>query len=178
MIVESSSSSSTQETLIYNVKLSSVGPGEITRPDTKHEPTSIDLAMKLHYLKGVYYFKSHEAFRNITIFQIKEAMFKWFCQFFVLCGRFRKSSENCGRPYIKCNDCGARLMEAECAKTIEEWLELVSDEKVNNDNDSLQKKLIFGQPIGPEIEYSPNIYLQVPSLCMHHNSCIQLHLFD
>lgn len=161
MVVESSSSSSTQETLIYNVKLSSVGPGEMTRPGIKHEPSSIDLAMKLHYLKGVYYYKSHEAFQNITIFQIKEAMFKWFSQFYVVCGRFGRSSENSGRPYIKCNDCGARLLEAECAKTIEEWLELIRDEKINNDNDSLQKKLIFGQPIGPEIEYSPNVYLQI-----------------
>lgn len=160
MVMGSSSSNSSQDTLIYNVKLSSVGPGEMTRPDTKHEPTSIDLAMKLHYLKGVYLFKSHESFENITIFQIKEAMFKWFCQFNVVCGRFRRS-ENSGRPYIKCNDCGARLMEAECAKTIEEWLELISDEETNNGNDSLQNKLIFGLPIGPEIEYSPNIYLQI-----------------
>lgn len=161
MIIESSSSSSSHETLIYNAKLSSVGPGHMTRPDTKHEPTSIDLAMKFHYLKGVYYFKSHEAFENITIFQIKEAMFKWLSQFYVVCGRFRRSLEDSGRPYIKCNDCGARLMEAQCAKTIEEWLELLGDEKINNDGDSLQKKLIFGQPIGPEIEYSPSIYLQV-----------------
>lgn len=169
MIIESSSSSSTQETLIYNVKLSSVGPGEMTRPGMKHEPSSIDLAMKFHYLKGVYYFKSHEAFENITIFQIKEAMFKWLSQFNVVCGRFRR--ENCGRPYIKCNDCGARLMEAECAKTIEEWLELISDEKIHNDGQSLQKKLIFGQPIGPELEYSPNIYLQVGRM---HYKMLQL----
>lgn len=161
MIIESSSSSSGQETLIYNVKLSSVGPGEMTRPGMIHEPTSIDLAMKLHYLRGVYYFKSHESLENVTIFQIKEAMFKWFNQFNVVCGRFRRSSENSGRPYIKCNDCGARLIEADCVKTIEEWLELISDEKSNNGNDLLQKKLIFGQPIGPEIEYSPNIYLQI-----------------
>lgn len=157
MVVESSCSSSSQETLIYNVKLSSVGPGEMTESDMKHEPTSIDLAMRLHYLKGVYYFKSHEAFKNITIFQIKEAMFKWFCQFYVVCGRFRRSSEDSGRPYIKCNDCGARLMEAECAKTIDEWLQLLD----NTDNVSLQNNLIFGQPIGPEIEFSPNVYLQV-----------------
>ncbi|XP_063937764.1 protein ECERIFERUM 26-like [Daucus carota subsp. sativus] len=155
MTIESSSSSSTLEPLIYNVKLSSVGPGEMTRPDTIHEPTSIDLAMKLHYLKGVYYFKSHEAFASITIVQIKEAMFRWLCQFYVICGRFRRFSEDSGRPYLKCNDCGARLMEAECAKTIEEWLELLSDD------DSLEKKLIFGQPIGPQIEYSPNVYLQI-----------------
>ncbi|KAL8120923.1 protein ECERIFERUM 26 [Apium graveolens] len=159
MIIESSSSSLDQETLIYNVKLSSVGPGQMSGPDMKHEPSSIDLAMRFHYLKGVYYFKSHKAFENITIFQIKEAMFKWLSQFNVVCGRFRR--ENSGRPYIKCNDCGARLMEAECAKTIEEWLELISDEKIYNDDDSLQKKLVFGQPIGPEIQYSPNIYLQI-----------------
>ncbi|XP_016647125.1 PREDICTED: protein ECERIFERUM 1-like [Prunus mume] len=38
------------------------------------------------------------------------------------CGRFQRSKSS--RPYIKCNDCGVRFLEAQCDKTIEEWLEI------------------------------------------------------
>lgn len=149
------SSSSREETLLYNVKLSSVGPGHMTRPDLTHEPTNINLTMKLHYLRGVYYFKSHEAFEGMTIMYIKETMFKWLNQFYVVCGRFRRSES--GRPYIKCNDCGVRLIEAQCAKTIDEWLEMI---KHGND-DYLKKILIFSQPIGPQLAFSPNVFIQL-----------------
>lgn len=149
------SSSSQEETLLYNVKLSSVGPGRMTRPDLTHEPTTINLVMKLHYLKGVYYFKSHEAFEGMTIMFIKETMFKWLNQFYVVCGRFRRSES--GRPYIKCNDCGVRLTEAQCAKTIDEWLEMIKDDN----DDYLKKMLIFSQPIGPQLAFSPNVFLQL-----------------
>lgn len=159
------SSSSQEETLLYNVKLSSVGPGQMTRPDLTHEPTNINLAMKLHYLKGVYYFKSHEAFEGMTIMYIKESMFKWLNQFYVVCGRFRRSES--GRPYIKCNDCGVRLIEAQCAKTIDEWLEMI---KHDND-DYLKKMLIFSQPIGPQLAFSPNVFIQV---CRMHHACIYI----
>ena len=50
-----------QEHLVYNLRLSSVGPGSVTGSDVVYDFSGLDLAMKLHYLKGVYFFKSQTA---------------------------------------------------------------------------------------------------------------------
>ena len=139
-----------EESLIYGIKLSTVGPGRVNGQDVVHEPTNMDLAMKLHYLRGVYYFRSH-AIEGLTIMYIKEPMFTWFNHFYTTCGRFRRSHS--GRPYIKCDDCGARFIEAHCVKTLDEWLEMKDD--------SLQKLLVSNQVIGPELPFSPLVLLQV-----------------
>ncbi|KAJ7979183.1 Protein ECERIFERUM 26 [Quillaja saponaria] len=107
--------------LIYNFKISSVGPGWSSGSDLVHYPSGMDLAMKLHYLKVVYLFNS-EAAQGLTIMRIKEAMFKWLHHYYIACGRFRRSDS--GRPFMKYNDCGARLFEAKCEKTIDEWIEM------------------------------------------------------
>ncbi|KAF8394022.1 hypothetical protein HHK36_020224 [Tetracentron sinense] len=83
--------SSDVENMIYGLKLSSVGPGAVTGAVVVHEPTDMDLAMKLHYLRGVYFF-------NNTAVQVSEIR--------------------------KCNDCGVRIIEAQCSKTLDEWLEM------------------------------------------------------
>ncbi|KAI3459701.1 hypothetical protein Pfo_016364 [Paulownia fortunei] len=143
-------SSPMEEGLIYNIKLSSVGPGNVTGSDLIFEPGNMDLAMKLHYLRGIYYFGS-QAFEGLTTLVIKEPMFKWLNQYPMTCGRFRRSES--GRAYIKCNDCGVRFIEAKCDKTLDEWLEMKDA--------TLEKLLCSNQFIGPELSFSPLVYIQL-----------------
>lgn len=112
----------------------------------------MDLAMKLHYLRGVYFFSS-EAVQGLTVYRIKEPMFTWLNHYYWTCGRFRRS--NSGRPLIKCNDCGVRIIEAKCDKTIDEWLEMKDS--------SLTKLLVSNHIVGPELPFSPLVFLQVTS---------------
>ncbi|KAG5531393.1 hypothetical protein RHGRI_026123 [Rhododendron griersonianum] len=146
-----------EETLIYGIKLSSVGPGRVTGQDVVHEPTHMDLAMKLHYLRAVYYFKS-EAVEGLTTARLKEPMFTWFNQFPAACGRFRRSEVGSSRPYIKCNDCGVRFIEAQCVKTLDEWMEMMEEGEYGGG--SLHKLLVSNQVIGPELPFSPLVLLQ------------------
>lgn len=139
-----------EESLMYDVRLSSVGPGRATGPDVFHNPSGLDLAMKLHYLKIVYLFE-HEAAKDLTITKIKEGFFHLFNHYFISCGRFRRSE--IGRPMIKCNDCGARIIEAKCTKTIDEWIAM-------KDWPSY-KLLVPQQVIGPELTFSPTVFFQV-----------------
>lgn len=138
--------------LIYNIKLSSVGPGKCTGQDVVYEPNDMDLAMKLHYLRGIYYFPS-QAFEGLTIRKIKEPLFTWLNYFPITCGRFRRSES--GRPSIKCNDCGVRFVEAQCDKSLDEWLE--------TKDAALEKLLVPDKIIGPELAFSPLVFLQVCS---------------
>ncbi|KAL6342687.1 hypothetical protein AAG906_013093 [Vitis piasezkii] len=124
--------------LVYDIKLSSVGPGHVTGSDVVHEPSNMDLAMKLHYLRE---------------FISSEPMFTWLNHYYWTCGRFRRS--NSGRPLIKCNDCGVRMIEAKCEKTIDEWLEMKDS--------SLTKLLVSNHIVGPELPFSPLVFLQVTS---------------
>ncbi|BAT75014.1 hypothetical protein LR48_Vigan01g143000 [Vigna angularis] len=139
-----------EESLVHDVRLSSVGPGRATGSDVFHNPGGLDLAMKLHYLRVVYFFDS-EATGELTIMKIKDAMFTSFNHYFIACGRFRRSDS--GRPLIKCNDCGARFIEGKCSKTLEEWLAIKDS--------SLFKLLASQQVIGPELSFSPPVLLQV-----------------
>ncbi|TXG72639.1 hypothetical protein EZV62_001218 [Acer yangbiense] len=141
---------SKEDMLIHNIKLSSVGPSCAIESGVVHEPSGMDLAMKLHYLIGVYLFKS-DAAEGLTTMVIKESMFSWLNDYYVVSGRFRHSDS--GRPYVKCNDCGVRFIEAECEKTVDEWLEMRDY--------SLNKQLVYHLPIGPEISFSPPVFLQV-----------------
>ncbi|KAJ4955566.1 hypothetical protein NE237_012349 [Protea cynaroides] len=139
------------ESLISGVRLSSVGPGEVTGTDVIHEPSNMDLAMKLHYIRAIYYFRSSSV-EGLTIFTIKECTFRWFNLYPHTCGRFRRSES--GRPFIKCNDCGARFIEARCSKTLENWLEM--------EGCSLYHKLLVSNDVlGPELGFSPPILIQV-----------------
>lgn len=142
-------SSKLEDGLIYNIKLSSVGPARVTGQDVVYEPSNMDLAMKLHYLRGIYYFDS-QAFQGVTIYKIKEPIFIWFNYFYMTNGRFRRAES--GRPYIKCNDCGARFIEAQCDKTLDEWLEMKDT--------SLEKLLVSNQVLGPELAFSPPVLIQ------------------
>lgn len=139
-----------EPSLVYDYKLSSVGPGRAVEPNVVYDLSGLDLAMKLHYLRGVYFF-SGQAIEGITNVRIKETMFYFLNEYFHTCGRFRRS--DLGRPFLKCNDCGARFIEAHCDKTIAEWLEM--------DSPSMHKMLVSQQVIGPELSFSPPLLLQV-----------------
>ncbi|XP_062109177.1 protein ECERIFERUM 26-like [Humulus lupulus] len=143
-------SSSEEASLVYDHKLSSVGPGCAIGSNEAHELSGLDLAMKLHYLKGVYFFSSH-AVEGITNMKIKETLFYFLNEYFHTCGRFRRSE--LGRPFLKCNDCGARFIEAHCDKTIDEWFQMENWA-------AMQKLLVSQQVIGPEISFSPPVLFQ------------------
>ncbi|KAL0867342.1 hypothetical protein Bca101_046460 [Brassica carinata] len=135
---------------IYNMKLSTVGATRPTETGTTYEPTGLDLAMKLHYLKAAYIYTPEMA-RDLSVTHVKEAMFKLFDQIAWTTGRlWRRDS---GRPYIKCNDCGARFVEGECNFTVEEWL--------SKPDRSVDEFLVYHQPVGPELPFSPLIYVQM-----------------
>ncbi|XP_039013537.1 protein ECERIFERUM 26-like isoform X1 [Hibiscus syriacus] len=136
---------------VYDLKLLSVGPGHVTGSDVVHDLTGLDLAMKLHYLKAVYLFSSHAA-EGLTIMNMKEPMFCWCNDYFMTCGRIKRS-EPSGRPYIKCNDCGIRVVEGVCDKTLDEWIEMEDGSRWN--------LLVYHRVIGPELSFSPLVYLQV-----------------
>ncbi|XP_061373034.1 protein ECERIFERUM 26-like [Gastrolobium bilobum] len=139
-----------EESLVYDVRLSSVGPGRATSSDVFHNLSGLDLAMKLHYLKVVYFFES-DAAQGLTVKKIKECLFTLLNHYFILCGRFRRSES--GRPFIKCNDCGCRFIEAKCKKTIDEWLDMKEW--------PFYKLLVSQQVIGPELSFSPSVFLQI-----------------
>nr|XP_043632179.1 protein ECERIFERUM 26-like [Erigeron canadensis] len=143
--------SSKEERSIYDIKISTVGPGYISGQGAVQELTNMDLAMRLHYLRNVYYFKS-QAFEGLTIINIKETIFYWMNNAFIPCGRLRKSDSS-GRPYIKCNDCGVRFIEARCSMSLDEWLE--------SKDDARHKLLVPNQVLGPDLLYSPLVLMQL-----------------
>ncbi|KAI3746929.1 hypothetical protein L6452_09371 [Arctium lappa] len=142
--------SSKEESPICDIKISTVGPGYVSGHGAVQELTSMDLAMKLHYLRTTYYFRS-QALEGLTIINIKDTMFKWLSHAYIPCGRFRRSDS--GRPFIKCNDCGVRFIEARCTMTLDEWLELRDDGN--------HKLLVPNQVLGPDLSFSPLVLMQL-----------------
>ncbi|XP_010527461.1 PREDICTED: protein ECERIFERUM 26-like [Tarenaya hassleriana] len=135
---------------VHGFRFSTVGSPRPTAPGTTHEPTGLDLAMKLHYLKVAYVFSAETA-SEIDVKKVKEGMFVLFEQISWTTGRFRRHVS--GRPYIKCNDCGTRFVEGNCDFTVEEWLR-----KPDRSDDEL---LVYHKPVGPELSFSPLIYVQM-----------------
>lgn len=136
---------------VYDVRLSSVVPASITGEDKVHELSNTDLMMKLHYVKGIYFFNS-EAARGLSISDLKKPMFE--CLGLALhspvSGRIRKSED--GRPFIKCNDTGVRVAEAKCSRTLDEWLAF--------NDDSLNDQLVYSQFLGPDSGFTPLVFVQ------------------
>ncbi|ESQ56303.1 hypothetical protein EUTSA_v10025273mg [Eutrema salsugineum] len=135
---------------VYNIRLSTVGATRPSKTGATREPTGLDLAMKLHYLKAAYIYSSETA-RDLTVKHVKEAMFMLFDQIAWTTGRFWRRDS--GRPYIKCNDSGTRFVEGQCNLTVEEWL--------SKPDRSIDEVLVYHQPIGPELSFSPLIYVQM-----------------
>nr|GLL48141.1 protein ECERIFERUM 1 [Ipomoea trifida] len=143
--------SSDVENLVYDHRLSSVVPATITGEDKVLNLTNADLAMKLHYLRGVYFFRS-EAVDGLNTGDLKSPMFRLLADFYPAAGRIRRSPED-GRPFVKCNDSGVRIVEAKCSKTIDEWLDM-------SDQSEYDHLLHHDQVLGPDLGFSPLVFIQ------------------
>ncbi|ESQ37267.1 hypothetical protein EUTSA_v10002536mg [Eutrema salsugineum] len=135
---------------VHGFRLSTVSASRPTETDTTQELTGLDLALKLHYLKAVYIYSAETA-RDLTVTHVKGPLFTVFDQIPWITGRFRRHDS--GRPFIKCNDCGTRFVESHCDLTVEEWLRVP--------NRSVDESLVYHQPVGPELAYSPLVYIQM-----------------
>ncbi|XP_010488464.1 PREDICTED: protein ECERIFERUM 26-like [Camelina sativa] len=135
---------------VHGFRLSTVSSSRPTETGTTHELTGLDLAMKLHYLKVVYIYSAETA-SDLTVMNVKAPLFPVFDQISWITGRLRRHES--GRPYIKCNDCGTRFVESHCDLTVDEWLR-VPDRSVD-------ESLVYHQPVGPEMAFSPLIYIQM-----------------
>lgn len=156
-----------KENLVFDIRVSSVVPGKITGENKTYELKGIDLAMKMHYLKGLYFFTntnigsegentSNGTRSLMSIHEIKSApMYDWLISYFMACGRIRVSSTETGeRPSIKLNDAGIRVIEARSSKTVDEWLAMENFL-------SMQDHLVYNHDLGPDLSFSPLVCLQV-----------------
>ncbi|KAK8969333.1 Rosmarinate synthase [Platanthera guangdongensis] len=131
-------------------RLSTVVPGSVTAENTVHELTGGDLAMKLHYLRAVYYFAPSETVEGLTVPHIKEPMFPLLDIYYPAAGRIRR--DDAGRPRVRCNDGGVRIVEAILEWTVEEWLRR---KEVNS-----HRRLVPEMVVGPDIHFSPTVFIQ------------------
>ncbi|KAK1293285.1 Rosmarinate synthase [Acorus calamus] len=155
-------SSDAQTQPIYGHKLSTVGPGTVTGETAVYDFTDTDLLMKLHYLRGVYYFKggddgSSSPVSGLNTAALKGPTFPLFDTYTSASGRIRRRTSDGsggGRPYVKCNDCGVRVVEAKCDRTVEEW--------VKEKGPWLHHaQLAPVNVVGPELQFSPLIFIQL-----------------
>uniref|UniRef100_A0A7N0VE40 Uncharacterized protein n=1 Tax=Kalanchoe fedtschenkoi TaxID=63787 RepID=A0A7N0VE40_KALFE len=138
--------------VVSGLRLSTVVPGRLTDDNTIHELRSIDLAMKLHYLNCLYFFKPEDADdnNNFTVAQLKLPMFSLLTAHPHVSGRIRRGDDE--RPCIKCNDCGVRIAEARSSRTVEEVARM-------NDQ-SVFDGLVYKMELGPDLGFSPLVALQ------------------
>ncbi|XP_059459500.1 protein ECERIFERUM 2 [Corylus avellana] len=134
---------------ICNRKLTTAVPATQTGENKVSELTDMDLAMKLHYIEGVYFFTS-EAAEGLRPEDLKGPLFHCLSRFFTASGRVRRSET--GRPFIKCNDSGIRIVEADCDQTIEQVL-------ATKDH-SFHSSLAYTQHLGPDLGFSPLVIIQ------------------
>lgn len=142
------------ESLIYDVALSSVVPASVTGEDKIYEFSNMDLCMKLHYIKGVYFFQDSETIKGLTISELKLPMFRLLEMYNVVSGRIRKDGDKDGRIFIKCNDGGVRIVEAKCINTVAQFLALSINDSATND------QLVYNHVIGPDLGFSPLVIVQ------------------
>ncbi|KAJ6843580.1 putative protein ECERIFERUM 26-like [Iris pallida] len=132
-------------------RLSTVTTASVTG-DAVHELSGADLAMRLHYLRILYYFRPGEAVDGTDTPGLKEPMFPALDRFSQVAGRVRKGTGAAGRPHIKCNDSGVRVVEARCEQTVEEWLEAKGGD--------WDGRLVPDKVLGPDLSFSPLVFIQ------------------
>ncbi|XP_015885908.3 protein ECERIFERUM 2 [Ziziphus jujuba] len=135
---------------VIGKKLSSVVPAKNRGENEVHELTEMDLAMKLHYIRGLYFFERN-AVQGVSVKDLKDALFPLLDNYFTTAGRIRRSET--GRPMTKCNDAGVRTVEAYCEKTIDEWL-------ATKGGSCFSDGLCYNQVLGPDLYFSPLVFLQ------------------
>lgn len=134
-----------------NSKISTVVPATPRgEENSEHQLSSMDLVMKLHYIRAVYFFTS-DAAQGISIYDLKEPMFHLLDQEAAkLSGRIRISES--GRVFIKCNDAGVRISESHIDHTLQEWLE---------QHGCSVEGLVHDHVLGPDLGFSPLIFVKV-----------------
>lgn len=147
---------------VSGLRLSTVVPGRLTEDDTIHELQDIDLAMKLHYVNCLYFFEptigdnknggDDECKEVVNIGQLKLPMFSLLSAYNHVSGRMRGGEGE--RPYIKCNDCGVRIVEARSSRTVAEVIRM-------DDDQSVFDGLVYKMVLGPDLAFSPLVVLQV-----------------
>ncbi|KAL6527298.1 hypothetical protein OROGR_016388 [Orobanche gracilis] len=143
------------ETSIFDRRLSTVVPARITGEDKVHQFSAMDLAVKLHYITTVHFF-GVDAAEELNIQDLKAPMFRWLQLYYPICGRIRRHDGG-GRPFVKCNDSGVRIVEAKCRKTVAEWL---SD--FNSGDRRSQSLLVYHQPLlSHDFGFTPLVFLQL-----------------
>ncbi|KAF8662604.1 hypothetical protein HU200_056204 [Digitaria exilis] len=152
--------SSSGDISVHSYRLSTVVPSSVTGEEVNYELTDADLLHKLHYLRAVHVFRAPApGVAALTIRELKEPMFPWLDLYFPVSGRLRRREEAADgeRPYVRCNDCGVRIVEATCDATVDEWMEAEAA------RGGQCKVLAYDKVIGPELFFSPLLYVQVTS---------------
>jgi hypothetical protein len=160
---------------VHGHRLSTVVPSSVTETES-YELAEPDLAFRLHYLRGVYYYAAGETVRGVTTKVLKDPMFPWLDAYYPVAGRVRRPADDAAapaeqqpdqeaarRPYVKCNDCGVRIVEAQCDRDLDEWLRDGAVDRVT--------QLCYDKVLGPELFFSPLLYVQVNPLTLrsfHH----------
>ncbi|OEL19570.1 Protein ECERIFERUM 26-like [Dichanthelium oligosanthes] len=142
---------------VHGHRLSTVVPSSVTG-EVDYALADADLAFKLHYLRGAYYYPAGDVARGITTKVLKDPMFPWLDDYFPVAGRVRRAEEaeaegRARRPYIKCNDCGVRIVEAKCNRDMDDWLRDGAPGRLT--------QLCYDKVLGPELFFSPLLYVQI-----------------
>ncbi|CAL0305606.1 unnamed protein product [Lupinus luteus] len=111
--------------------------------------TSMDLLMKLHYIRPVFFFTA-EAVQGLSISDLKKPMFPLLDMYSHVSGRIRRSES--GYPFIKCNDAGVRIAESRCEITLREWFHQNGVYSVNG--------LVHEHVLGPHLSFSPLVFVK------------------
>jgi hypothetical protein len=152
---------------VHGHRLSTVVPSSVTG-EVDYALADADLAFKLHYLRGVYYYPPGDVARGLATKVLKDPMFPWLDDYFPVAGRVRRAEQEAEaaadgaprRPYIKCNDCGVRIVEAKCDRDMDEWL--------RDDAPDRLRQLCYDKVLGPELFFSPLLYVQVRTSNLLH----------
>ncbi|KAK7385396.1 hypothetical protein VNO78_31113 [Psophocarpus tetragonolobus] len=138
-----------EETQPLSSKISTVVPA--TPGGDEHRVwhlSAMDLLMKLHYIRAVYFF-INDAAQGLSIYDLKEPMFHLLAQVTHLSGRIRVSES--GRPFIKCNDAGVRIAESHIDHTLHEWLQ---------QKGCSHEGLVRDHVLGPDLGFSPLVFVK------------------
>ncbi|CAL9226708.1 unnamed protein product [Arabidopsis halleri] len=140
---------------VTSARLSSVVPASVVGENKLRLFTPMDLAMKLHYVRAVYFFKG---IRDFTVAELKNTMFTLLQSYHHVSGRIRMSDNDPSAsaiPYIRCNDSGMRIVEANVEEfTVEKWLDL-DDRSIDH------RFLVYDHVLGPDLTFSPLVFIQI-----------------
>ncbi|GJN36735.1 hypothetical protein PR202_gb25627 [Eleusine coracana subsp. coracana] len=157
---------------VHSHRLSSVVPSSVTGDSVDYELADADLLHKLHYLHAAHVFRAPAPGDvALTVRALKEPMFPWLDVYFPVAGRLRRREEVtgagdgggdsggeaalAGRPYVRCNDCGVRVVEADCDATVDECMEAEAE------RGGMCGALCYDKVVGPELFFSPLLYVQI-----------------